>query len=87
MEKKVSLSADELMRQAPLTIEYHLPYIIDMLDKQFGKDYAKNNPELVGTLIHTCVYDTVTALLISCLEDGLENIAGGIVAISDELRD
>jgi len=75
---RVTLTAQGLVDQAPMTVEKYMNDCIDMLDKRFGKGYAEKNPQLLGALIQSCVSDFESG----CLLGGLQDIADSIGDLS-----
>jgi hypothetical protein len=57
----VTASAETLMRQGPMTVEVYFHAIIEMLDGCFGENYAKEHPDLVGSLVASAAQDFHTA--------------------------
>lgn len=53
----------DAMRQAPMTVEVYFNNVVKMLDQEFGKGYALNNPQLIGMLVNACAQDYHSAIL------------------------
>jgi hypothetical protein len=48
---------EAVMRQAWMTAEEYFTTAIECIDKQFGDDYAKQHPELIGAFMQTAARD------------------------------
>ena len=54
--------AHHLMLQAPRTIEEYVDGAQKVLDRAFGKGYAKSNPQLVAAFISAAALDFATSI-------------------------
>lgn len=70
-QQNITAEPDTLMRQAPTTVELYLKEVIEMVDVNFGKGYARANPALVASLVETCAKDYSTAMLSACIQNYL----------------
>jgi hypothetical protein len=51
------ISAQNAMRQAPMTANEYLREAIKSIDRHLGVGYAKKNPELLAAFIQGCTKD------------------------------
>jgi hypothetical protein len=72
-------SADELMKQAPWTMDLYLTEGIARIDRLLGEGYAKKNPDLLAAFMRGCTVDFATAMLSRALGDDIANVLGDIV--------
>tara|TARA_Y100001951_G_scaffold91492_1_gene85517 strand:- start:114 stop:416 length:303 start_codon:yes stop_codon:yes gene_type:complete len=63
------LTAGDLMRQAPDTIDFYLRKGIDYIDNHLGEGYAKEHPELLAGFIQACTTDFHTGIQAKSFED------------------
>jgi hypothetical protein len=58
----------ELMRQAPITIEFYLAKAVEGIDRAVGPGYAAQNPELVGAFIRATSIDYAANKMAEAIE-------------------
>lgn len=51
------ISASDTMRQAPPTIREYLAKGIEIIDREMGKGYAAQHPNLLGCFVIACALD------------------------------
>jgi hypothetical protein len=66
-------TADELMRQAPMTIKFYFLEAVEIIDKHFGEGYAKENPVLLAAFIQGCSEDLKSMVLMNKMETKRSN--------------
>jgi len=76
----IQMSFDDLVKQAPMTIEHYLRSVVVSVDAVFGKNYSRSNPAFIASLIHTCAMDFNT----SSTGKIIEHVGGHI---TDALRE
>lgn len=89
MEKEITASTRELMRQAPGTANNYFLDAVICIDKKFGVGYAQQHPELIGAFMNCCATDFLTAVLGKKLEnvvESMESVSESVFAISEELK-
>lgn len=59
----MSASPETLVKHAGWTAGMYMAAAVEEIDKQFGKDYARNTPELVGAFMQTSAIDFLAAYL------------------------
>lgn len=63
------------MNQPPSdTIYMHLTKAIKSIDSTFGEGYAKEHPELVGTMVQATIIDVNAKITARILKNGLSEI-------------
>ncbi|OQW95012.1 MAG: hypothetical protein BWK79_03840 [Beggiatoa sp. IS2] len=63
-----------------------LPKAVQTIDNTFGKDYAKEHPELVIALVQAMMIDSNTKIIARVLKTGLAEIAETLknIALNEE---
>jgi hypothetical protein len=74
---------DQLMRQAPETVEIYLFEAQTKIDKVFGAGYAKEHPELVGAFIQAASVDFQASSISKVIGEALHEIANSINLLTD----
>ena len=74
------LTAGDLMRQAPDTIDFYLRKGIDHIDNHLGEGYAKEHPELLAGFIQACATELHTAIQ-------AREISDAIIAVAEQLNE
>ena len=69
MEK---LSHSGLMEQSLKETTFYMTSAINIINKELGKSYAENHPELLGALMQTAAISTLESVLLNKLEN-IEN--------------
>jgi hypothetical protein len=75
MEK---LKIDNLEKQTIDLVKNYFDEVVNYVDKQFGKGYSKDHPELIGLLVQSCVNNSFKETFsksISELTDSIYNIS------------
>lgn len=80
------LSAQDLMNQAPWTVDEYLRGAVKYIDKTFGEGYAKNHPELVSAFILACVKDFSATMMANGIDDLSLTLSVGFDKISEAIR-
>ena len=65
----MKIDYDNLMRQAPGTVEVYMQHTVIAIDRQFGGGYANDHPELVASFIHDATIDFATGAIGGVLEN------------------
>ncbi len=58
----MTISPENLMKQASMTANEYFYRAIDTIDKQFGQGYAKSHPELIVGFMITAAKDFHTSM-------------------------
>ncbi len=82
----IKASYDTLEKQAVKSVKYYFDEMVEMLDKKFGKDYAKNNPDLLAELVKACVNDFKTCSSGKIFFEGMEEIKDGLIEGMGQIR-
>lgn len=75
---KISIGADELLRQTRLTAGSYLNFAIAEIDERFGTGYAEQNPVLVASFIQACATDFAASIISQTLQESAEYIGQSI---------
>jgi hypothetical protein len=79
----ITSDEDNLMRQAPMTVNNYLNEVVKMLDEKFGEGYASKNMYLVGKLTECCCRDYEATLYAKRVQ-GIDEAIG---YLADKLND
>ena len=74
------LTADDLMVQAPDTVNFYLRLAIEHIEDNFGEGYAKEHPELLAGFIQACAADFHTGIQ-------AREISDAIIAVAEPLNE
>ena len=77
------LTADDLMVQAPDTVNFYLRLAIEHIEDNFGEGYAKEHPELLAGFIQACAADFHTGIQAK----SLGAISDAIIAVAEQLNE
>lgn len=77
-----SLTANDLMVEAPDTVNFYLRRAIEHIEDSFGEGYAKEHPELLAGFLQACATELHTA--IEARET--TEVAEAIIAVAKELN-
>ena len=77
------LTADDLMVQAPDTVNFYLRLAIEHIEDNFGEGYAKEHPELLAGFIQACAADFHTGIQAK----SLGAISDAITAVAEQLNE
>jgi len=77
----ITSEEDNLMRQAPMTVNNYLIQVVKMLDNEFGEGYASKNMYLVGKLTECCCRDYEATLF----ANRVKGIDEAIMYVADKL--
>lgn len=75
---KPTCSNDTAMRQAAPTVDVYFEAVVDNVDREFGEDYARKHPELVGALVQAAASDfnhCAQAAALHAIAEQLQSIA------------
>jgi hypothetical protein len=67
--EQITLSPEELVRQASMTADTYLGQAVVRIDDHFGEGYAKGHPELVGAFMRTAATDFATSVFAKAVGD------------------
>lgn len=86
-DTKIKLSSNDLVLQAPTTVQMYLQHARRDINEAFGdEDYAYGHPELVAAYIKACSMDFDTSMRTAKLQDLTECLANGFNDIAETLR-
>ena len=71
-KRVVTGNVAEVIESSEHNISRFLLEAVKHLDRQFGKGYAKKNPNLVGQYIAACSADFNNAILVRAIEEATE---------------
>ncbi|MGF2653769.1 hypothetical protein ACQUWL_14655 [Serratia marcescens] len=77
-------SAERLLEQAADTAGSWMWRAVEEIDRQFGKGYAKNHPELVAGFMQTAGIDEV-AMHLRGIVKSLQRLEGELEVLSERL--
>lgn len=78
--------SNELMCQAPRTIEMYLDNAKKAIDRVFGEDYAKDNPQLVAAFLTASTLDFTTAIIDCSYRDFSSKLDEGLCLLQDGIK-
>jgi len=78
---EVMCSAETMINQAGGTVAYYLRAAIKEIDAEFGKDFAKDHPELVGAFIQACSRDLHAGMV----KAGAQDIRDALSGVADAI--
>lgn len=84
---KITAEAKTLMEQASMTASLYLSEAIERIDKQLGKGYAKDHPELIGCFIKACAQDFNTSMNVQAIQNATEQICERLDDIAANLQE
>ncbi|MCJ1959901.1 hypothetical protein [Novosphingobium mangrovi (ex Hu et al. 2023)] len=73
---RITASPETLMNQAGMTVEVYLNQALRLTARNFGDEFAENNPEFVSQLVMAMASDyghSIVAAAISDLAEVIEN--------------
>ena len=74
------LTANDLMAEAPDTVNFYLRRAIEHIEDSFGEGYAKEHPELLAGFIQACAIELHTAI-------EAKEISDAITAVAEQLNE
>jgi hemoglobin-like flavoprotein len=74
------LTANDLMEEAPDTVNFYLRRAIKHIEDNFGEGYAKEHPELLAGFIQACATELHTAIQ-------AKEISDAIIAVAEQLNE
>ena len=77
------LTANDLMVEAPDTVNFYLRRAIEHIEDSFGEGYAKEHPELLAGFIQACATEFHTAIEAKSVGE----IKDGIMQVELELNE
>ena len=83
----ITASYETLMRQAPQTVETYLMEGVNIINRQYGSQYAERHPELVAAFIQACAMDFGTAILAKAIENHSEILSESTDAVAKAVND
>lgn len=78
----ITADFDQLMEQAPETVELYMFAAVAKIDKVFGAGYAKQHPELVGAFIQAAAIDYKASSDGKVIGEALNDIAESLNSVS-----
>lgn len=66
---RITANIENLMKQAPMTVDVYLSSAKESIDTTFGDGYSAQHPELVSAYLQACSTDLATACIASCLQE------------------
>jgi len=61
-------SADNLAKQASATVHCYMRGAVMAVDEFLGEGYAKDHPELVGSIVQACAIDFATGMFTAAVK-------------------
>lgn len=86
MTDPISLSGDDLMRQAKMTAHDFLLAAVHDVDEIFGLGISREHPELVAAYVQAAAMDFGAASIARHIRAGLDAIAGQIASLETRKR-
>ena len=81
-----SLTANDLMVEAPDTVNFYLRRAIEHIEDSFGEGYAKEHPELLAGFLQACATELHTAIEAretTGVAEAIQNIAAELYEIRE----
>jgi hypothetical protein len=81
-----SLTANDLMVEAPDTVNFYFECAIERIDNRLGEGYAKEHPELLAGFIQACATELHTAIEAretTEVAEAIQGIAAGLFEIRE----
>ena len=78
-----SVTANDMMVEAPDTVNFYLRCAIEHIEDSFGEGYAKEHPELLAGVIQACATELHTG--IEAKE--IEMVSNAITAVAEQLNE
>ena len=82
----ISATSEELLDQATPTAQRYLSDAVNIIDCEFGKGFAKNNPNLVAAFMQVAASDMNNATLAKAQSEAIEVLAAAIESLGYKIE-